>query len=248
MRKRVKILDCPIDCLNMQETLQLIENAIKEKSQLQHMVVNAALLVYMQRNKELYDSIVSSDIITADGQAVVWASKILGKPLPERVAALDVMERLVRLAYEKRYKVFFLGAKEKIVKKVVEKYTNEFSSEIIAGFRNGYFSEQEEQTIAQQIANSGANMLFVAISSPKKERFLCKYKDTLKDINFMLGVGGGFDVIAGKVKRAPLWMQKSGLEWFYRLIQEPRRMWKRYLITNTLFIWMIFKEWISRSK
>lgn len=229
----------------MQETIKAIDSCIKSRKKISHVVVNAAKIVNMQKNKELYDSVVSCDIINADGQSVVWASKFLGTPLPERVAGIDLMENLVKLSFEKKYRIYFFGAKEEIVRKVVEKYTNLYSKDIIAGYRNGYFNHEDEETIAQDIAYSKADILFVAISSPTKEIFLNKYKNTI-NVPFTMGVGGSFDVVAGKVKRAPLWMQKCGLEWFYRFLQEPRRMWKRYLITNSTFIWLVLKEKIKQ--
>ena len=151
------------------------------------------------------------------------------------------MIKIVELAHKKDYKVFFLGAKEDVVKSVVDKYTKQYSSNIIAGYRNGYFKKEEEQGIAKVIANSGANILFVAISSPAKENFLYENKKLLEKVNFVMGVGGSFDVVSGKVKRAPLWMQNFGLEWFYRFTQEPRRMWKRYLTGNAKFILLVIK-------
>lgn len=241
MQNRIEILNCPIDKLTMQETLDTIDNAIKTSTPIQHVVVNAAKLVYMQKDKKLYASVVNSDIINADGKAVVWASRFLGQPLPERVAGIDLMQNLVEMANRQGYRIFFLGAKEEIVKSVVEKYASQYDASIIAGYRNGYFSTEEEPEVARQISQSGADILFVAISSPKKEIFLNTYKEMI-EIPFIMGVGGSFDVVAGKTKRAPLWMQKSGLEWFYRLLQEPRRMWKRYLYTNTMFIYLVLKE------
>ena len=116
-----------------------------------------------------------------------------------------------------------------------------YSPKIIAGYRNGYFNKEEEKSIAQEIANSGADILFVAISSPTKEIFLNQYKDII-NTPFIMGVGGSFDVVSGKVERAPVWMQNAGLEWFYRFLQEPRRMWKRYLYTNSMFLWLVLKE------
>jgi len=241
MQSRINVLNCPIDRITMEETLNIIDKSIHNRTNLHHVVVNAAKMVHMQKDKELYDSVVSSDIINADGQAVVWASKFLGQPLPQRVSGIDLMQNLVKLAYEKQYKVFFFGAKEEVVKGVVDKYTTMYNHDIIAGYRNGYFNQNEEEAIAKQISQSKADILFVAISSPTKEIFLNNYKDII-DTPFIMGVGGSFDVVAGKVSRAPLWMQKYGLEWFYRFLQEPRRMWKRYLVTNSLFIWYIMKE------
>ena len=247
MYKRINILHCPIDTFTMDETIEQINRSIIDKTHLHHVVVNAAKMVHMQQDRELYESVVNSDIINADGQAIVWASRILGQPLSERVAGIDLMQNLVKLAYEKNYKVFFLGAKEEIVKSVVNKYSNMYNKNIIAGYRNGYFKQDEEESIANQIADSNADILFVAISSPKKEIFLNKYKDII-NTPFIMGVGGSFDVVSGKIKRAPLWMQNAGLEWFYRFLQEPGRMWKRYLYTNTMFLWLVLKEKLLNKK
>ena len=242
------LLNTYVDNLNMQETLLRVENAIESKKQLHHVVVNAGKIVDMQTDLQLRKSVNESDIINADGQSVVWASKILGKPLKERVAGIDLMINLVQIAHQKNYKIFLLGAKEDVVKKVVEMYSKQYSSNLVAGYRNGYFNKEDEEKIAKQISDSGANMLFVAISSPIKENFLSDNKELLKNVNFIMGVGGSFDVIAGKVKRAPLWMQRNGLEWFYRFIQEPKRMWKRYIVGNTKFILLVYKSKFFKGK
>lgn len=238
MKKRINLFNLPVDALTMQETLSLIENSIDENKPIHHVVVNAAKIVNAQKNMALRESIVNCDIINADGQAVVWASKILKKPLPERVAGIDLMEELVKLAAIKKYRIYFLGAKEEVVKKVADKYTLVYGKQIIAGYRNGYFSKEEETVIANEIAECKPDILFVAITSPKKEIFLNKYKDLIQ-APFVMGVGGSFDVVSGLVKRAPRWMQQSGLEWLYRVYQEPRRMWKRYLVTNSKFIGLL---------
>ena len=247
MSIRVQILNTTIDNLSMQETLALVQEKIKAGEQLHHVVVNAGKVVSMQKDSELRQSVNQSDIINADGQAVVWASRFLGKPLKERVAGIDLMANLVEMAHKNNYKIFLFGAKEDVVKTVVEKYSEIYSPNIIAGYRNGYFSPSEEKEIAQQIADSGTQMLFVAISSPIKENFLFKYRDILKNVNLIMGVGGSFDVVAGKTKRAPTWMQKAGLEWFYRFAQEPRRMWKRYLVGNSKFIYLVLRERFSKK-
>ena len=238
----INILNTKIHNLSTQETLDKIERAIQNKKQIHHVVVNAGKIVAMQTDLELQKSVNESDLINADGQSVVWASRFLGKPLKERVAGIDLMESLVKMAHIKKRKIFFLGAKEEVVKAVVEQYSEEFSPDIIAGYRNGYFDRMEEKKIAEQISKSGANILFVAISSPTKENFLYRNKKALHTVNFIMGVGGSFDVVSGKLKRAPVWMQNAGLEWFFRFAQEPKRMWKRYLIGNTKFILMVLKE------
>lgn len=241
MDQRVIVLDTPIDNLSMAETLDYIAAAIQHGGHLHHTVVNAGKIVAMQRDPQLRESVINADLINADGQGVVWASRWLGKPLKERVAGIDLMEELVRLASRNHYKVFFFGAKENIVSSVVRHYSELYSPDIIAGYRNGYFKKDEEPAIARQIADSGANILFVAISSPTKENFLYQNRETLRKVNFIMGVGGSFDVVSGLVKRAPRWMQRAGLEWLFRVYQEPKRMFKRYLIGNARFIALVFK-------
>ncbi len=248
MIKRIELCGAKIHKINMLETLLRIEKAIESNKQVHHVVVNAGKIVDMQSDPQLRKSVNESDLINVDGQAVVWASRFLGKPLKERVAGIDLMINLVELAHKNNYKIFFFGAKEEVVKKVVDVYTQTYSNNIIAGYRNGYFKKEEEKLIAEKISRSGANILFVAISSPTKENFLFQNKKILKNVNFIMGVGGSFDVVAGKVKRAPVWMQRFGLEWFYRFLQEPERMWKRYLIGNTKFILLVLKEKFNNAK
>jgi len=248
MGKKAILFNTPIDAISLQETVDRVEVAIRDNQQLHHIAVNVAKIVKMQTDKELYNSVVSADIISADGMPLVWVSRLFGTPIPERVTGVDLMQELVRLSARKNHKIYFLGASEEVVSSVVDRYKNDHGPEIVAGFRNGYFSEQEEKGIAQEIADSGANILFVAITSPKKENFLFRNKKLLQQVNFIMGVGGSFDVIAGKVKRAPQWMQRSGLEWFFRIVQEPGRMWKRYLVTNTLFTYYLVKEILGLAR
>ena len=238
---RITICDIPVDALTKQQTVTIIDNAIREKRLIHHVVINAVKVANARKNKVLMDSIVNCDIINADGQGIVWASHLLKKPLPERVTGIDLMKDLVKLAAQKGYRIFFFGGKEEIVKSVVDIYTKKYGNQIIAGFRNGYFIKEEEPAIAQQISDSKADILFVAMSSPKKEIFLNTYKDIIQTY-FIMGVGGSFDVVAGFVKRAPEWMQQWGMEWFFRVMQEPRRMWKRYLFGNSAFIYLVLKE------
>jgi N-acetylglucosaminyldiphosphoundecaprenol N-acetyl-beta-D-mannosaminyltransferase len=244
---KIDFLGIKVDALTMKETIVRINKTIENNERISHVVINAGKVVLMQKDSDLYKSVTSCDLISADGQSIVWAARFLGKKVPERVAGVDLMENLVKLAYEKKYKCFFFGSKEEVVKKVVDIYSRIYGPGIIAGYRNGYYSKEDESFIAKQIIESGTQLLFVAMTSPKKENFLFEYKDVLRNVNFTMGVGGTFDVIAGVTKRAPLWMRNSGLEWFYRFLQEPRRMWKRYLFGNSKFIWMVLKEKVRKS-
>ncbi|MDG1269446.1 MAG: WecB/TagA/CpsF family glycosyltransferase, partial [Ulvibacter sp.] len=144
--------------------------------------------------------------------------------------------------HEKKHTIYLLGAKQQVVEEVAARFKKKYNSSIIAGYRNGYFTPQQEAQIAKDISDSNAQMLFVGIASPLKEHFIHKHKEALKNINLIMGVGGSFDVLAGFTKRAPLWMQGIGMEWFFRFVQEPKRMWKRYLVGNTTFIYLVLKE------
>lgn len=244
---KVDLLGIAVDALTMEETLERIDRAILSKQGINHVVINAWTMVAMQDDEGLRKSVSSCDLISADGQSIVWACSYLGRPLPERVPGTEVMENLVERSAQKGFKVFFLGAKEEVVQKVVQIYSEKLGSEVIAGFRNGYFKAEEEEEIAKQIGESGAQILFIAMPSPQKENFIFNHNELMKGVVYKIGIGGAFDVVAGVTKRAPIWMQKNGLEWFYRFIQEPRRMWKRYFIGNFKYVFLILKE-KSRQK
>ena len=229
----------------MDETINHIENnVISHNINMQHVVINAAKIVYSQKNIELRNAINNSDLINIDGLPVVWALRFLGHKIPERVAGIDLFQNLVQLCAKKNYKPYFLGAKQSVLYEMITHFKANYPQLNIAGYHHGYFNENEEQEIADDIKNSKADMLFIGIASPKKELFLDKYTKFM-NVPFSMGVGGSFDVLSGKTKRAPLWMQKIGMEWFYRVLQEPKRMWKRYLITNILFFKYLIKEKFS---
>ncbi|MGG7034893.1 MAG: WecB/TagA/CpsF family glycosyltransferase [Flavobacterium sp.] len=240
--ERISLLGTYVDNLSMNETIEIIENAIRENKQIHQADVNAGKIVAMQTDEALRISVNEADIINADGQPVLWTARLFNKPLKERVSGVDLFTRLIEKAHQKNYKIFLLGAKQEVVELVNQRISKEYSPDIVAGFANGYFNENQENEIINQIISCKPQMLFVAMTSPYKEIFLHKYKNDLKDVNFIMGVGGSFDVYSGKIKRAPLWMQKSGLEWFFRFTQDPLRMWKRYLIGNTKFILLVLKE------
>lgn len=247
MNDRITLMGCHVDNLSMEETLGRIEQFIQSGRPHQHVVVNVDKLVKASRDPGLRQIINDCALINADGMPVVWASRLLGKPLKERVAGVDLFEALMRRAGEKGWRVFLLGAREEVVSKVAETYQRKYPRLQLAGYRNGYWKgEAEEAEVARQVRDSRADLLFVAISSPKKEQFLGRYQAEMK-IPFAMGVGGTFDVAIGRVKRAPVWMQKSGLEWFYRFLQEPRRMFRRYFIDDMAFIWLFIKEAARRS-
>lgn len=241
MTNRIEMMGCQVDNLSMEETLQTIEGFIKSGLPHQHVVVNVDKLVKASRDPELRRIINECALINVDGMPVVWASRLLGKGLKERVAGVDLFESLMHRSSEKGWRVFLLGAKEEVVSGVKTLYEKKYPGLVVAGYRNGYWKADEEAGVVEQIKAAKADLLFVAISSPKKEQFLGRYQAEMK-IPFAMGVGGTFDVAVGKVKRAPLWMQQAGLEWFYRFLQEPRRMFKRYFVDDMAFFWLLLKE------
>ncbi|WP_064664288.1 WecB/TagA/CpsF family glycosyltransferase [Pseudoalteromonas sp. MQS005] len=241
--KRIEFLKAPMDIATMQETVSFIENRIEQKQFLQHVVVNVAKIVNMQKDLVLAESVKACEVINIDGMGVVFGARFLGHNVPERVAGVDLFHELLAMSAKRDFPVFLLGATEEVVSKTVNKVKAQNPNLNIAGYNDGYFWDDEEAVVTK-IRESGAKLLFVAITSPKKENFINKWQDKL-GVDFVMGVGGTFDVVAGKVKRAPQWMQKAGLEWLYRVIQEPGRMWKRYLITNSKFAYLLIKNKFS---
>lgn len=231
----------PVKAMTMSQALDLIDKAISLSTPLQIGVINAAKVVNMYRDPDLGADVRSSDIIFADGASVVWASRLLGDPLPERVAGIDLMTGMLERGQKNNYKVYLFGATEEVNQSVALRIATDFPGVILAGRRNGYYSPEEEEAIAEDIAQAQPDILFVAITSPKKEQFLAKWSNHI-NVPICHGVGGSFDVYAGKVKRAPLLWQRCGMEWLYRLVQEPRRLWRRYLVTNALFFWLTIRE------
>ncbi len=242
--KRIEFLGAEMDVATMEETVEWLDRRIGTHQFTQHVVVNVAKLVNMRSDAGLRASVGACDIINIDGMGVVWGGRMLGLEIAEKVSGIDLFHKLLAMASRRGYPVFLLGARQEVVEKAVKVLQEQYSQLEIAGFHHGYFWDDEEAVI-DAVRASGARLLFVAISSPKKENFINKWKERL-GVDFVMGVGGTFDVVAGKVKRAPEWMQKSGLEWLYRVIQEPRRMWKRYLVTNSKFAWLLLKAKFSK--
>jgi N-acetylglucosaminyldiphosphoundecaprenol N-acetyl-beta-D-mannosaminyltransferase len=206
---------------------------------------NASHLCMMRRDPELARACQAGDLTVADGMSVVWALRAAGQPVPERVAGVDLMARLLAAAGEHRLRVYFLGAKREVVTTLVERCRTQYPGLEIAGFRDGYFGPDDHPGIVEEIRASGAHMLFVGMPTPFKETWCERHRQRL-DVPVIMGVGGSFDVLAGFIRRAPVWVQSMGLEWFWRLLMEPRKLMKRYLTTNTEFIWRAGREIIAR--
>jgi len=242
---RVDLMGCQIDNLSLEETLRRVEDFIASGRPHQHVVVNVDKLVKARDDEQLRRIINDCALVNADGMPVVWASWLLGQPLKERVAGVDLFEALMKRSAEKGWRVYLLGAREEVVLRVKEIFEGLYPALQIAGHRNGYWKPHEENEVVEKIVLARADILFVAISSPKKEQFLGAYQERMR-IPFAMGVGGSFDVASGRLKRAPRWMRRCGLEWFFRFLQEPRRMFRRYFIDDMAFFGMLAREWWRR--
>lgn len=231
----------PIAATTLDDVVAQCETAIRHGRELSIGVVNAAKIVHLRSDDRLRDSVLSCDVIVADGQSVVAASRVLGQTLPERVAGIDLFYRLLELADRERFSVFLLGATPAVLDMVVAEVSRRWPGVRIAGYRDGYFRDEQADEVAEQIRESGADMLFIGMSSPRKENFIAAHAQHLK-VRVLHGVGGSFDVLAGVTKRAPQQVQKLGLEWAYRVAQEPRRLWRRYATTNTAFVVLTLRE------
>ncbi|MEV7521437.1 WecB/TagA/CpsF family glycosyltransferase [Streptomyces sp. NPDC091371] len=235
-----------LDPLTMDETVQRCLDAVGRGEQIEIGMVNAAKLVNMRRDPRLAEAVAGCDLVLADGQAVVWAGRVLGVRLPERVAGIDLFMRLLAAAEVADIPVYLLGARQDVLEQMLRRISERFPKLRVAGSRNGYFDDSAQGPIADAVAQSGARLLFLGMTSPKKEIFTAGYGKRT-GAHVVHGVGGSFDILAGITKRAPLRWQRMGLEWFYRALQEPRRLGKRYLTTNAAFLAMTARELVRRT-
>ncbi|MGR4880751.1 WecB/TagA/CpsF family glycosyltransferase [Streptomyces sp. LARHCF249] len=246
MSRRQSLFGVGLDPLTMDETVRRCLDAVRRGERIEIGMVNAAKLVNMRRDPRLARAVADCDLVLADGQAVVWAGRVLGVRLPERVAGIDLFMRLLAAAEAADISVYLLGAKQQVLEMMLHQISERFPKLRVAGSRNGYFADSEQEAIADAIADSRAQLLFLGMTSPKKEIFTAGYGDRT-GAHVVHGVGGSFDILAGITKRAPVVWQRMGLEWCYRALQEPRRLGKRYLTTNTAFLLMTVRELIRRT-
>jgi N-acetylglucosaminyldiphosphoundecaprenol N-acetyl-beta-D-mannosaminyltransferase len=244
MQGRANILGCEIDRLDMAQTVERCRELIESGGVSQHVAINAAKLVAMADDPKLREVVRRCSLVNADGQAVIWASLLLGDPLPARVAGIDLMQELLALASQRGYRVYILGARQNVLERAVARIRDRHPDVDLVGFRDGYFSGDDDARVAAEIAACEPDVLFVAMSSPRKEYFLGTYGSCIQ-APLVMGVGGSIDVIAGVKRRAPKPMQAAGLEWLFRMIQEPRRMFPRYARTNGRFVWLVARAWLA---
>ena len=227
----MKILGVKIDQVDCQKTLEIINQFIIEKQPKQIVTVNPEFVMTALKDREFKNILNKADLAIPDGIGIIWASRILGKSLKERVTGTDLVEKLAELSSQKGYSTYFLGAEEGIAKKAALKLKARYSELRIAGYEAG---SPYDYAAVLRIKKAKPSILFVAFGHPKQEKWIFKYKKTL-GVPVSIGVGGAFDYISGKIPRAPLWVQKIGFEWFYRLIKEPWRAKRQFVLIKFIF-------------
>lgn len=242
---RTEFLGVPIDLLTLDQTVARAVDAMLMRTPTQHVAINVAKLVNSRRDPELKRDVCESHIVGVDGMGIVWGARALGIAIPERVAGVDLMERLLEVCSLMDFRPYFLGARKDVLDRAIVEAIRRWPGLTFAGSRDGYFSADEEDDVVEDIRRSAADCLFIAMPTPRKERFLHQHRGTL-GVPFIMGVGGSIDVLAGHVTRAPLRLQRAGLEWLYRTYQEPRRMWWRYANTNIAYAGLLARELFNR--
>ena len=220
---RICILGRPVDCLTAEQAAAEISLAWERKAFFHVVTANAEMLYQSTRDRALAAVIEEAELVTADGIGVVLASRLLGRPVPERVAGYDLMLKCLEMAAQRGIPVFFFGARPGVLQDAVLAASCRFSGLQVVGSRHGYFKEEEEEGIARQISLQEPGLLLVALGVPKQEKWISRFRGILPTCT-VIGVGGSFDVLSGKVRRAPGWVQRAGLEWLYRIFREPSRL------------------------
>ncbi len=241
---RSRILDCPVDILTREETLEAARYAMKHRQPCMHVSLNVAKLINARTNGDLAGDIATANIVSIDGMGIALALRLMGHDTAPRLAGIDMFDALMDVCAAEGYRPFLLGASKDVLTGAIVRLKQGKPALNFAGAHHGYF-DGHDTDIVRLIQSARPDCLFLAMPSPRKERFMAQWKDSL-DVPFVMGIGGTLDVISGKIARAPPFIQRAGFEWLYRLAQEPRRMWRRYLSTNLQFAGLLVRAIIAR--
>lgn len=240
-------MGCYVDCLTRQATRErIVELMMSGQTPLTHAVINAGKVASYHADAALREAIAAADIVSADGQAIVWFGRLSGVPIPERVTGIDLMSDLLEEANRYAWRVYLLGGTEAVVHQTLQHIQARYPGLGALAGRNGYFAADEEEAICDSMAAWHPDIVFLGMNTPKKE--LLAYTQLHRmGSKLVMGVGGAFDVWAGTTRRAPVILQRFGLEWFFRFLQEPLRMWRRYIFGNVRFLYL-WGLWIKNGR
>ena len=242
--ERADMFGVPLARIDMEGALARVEQFVAEQSP--HMVVTSDTpgIVRAHDDPEFQEIVRGADMVTADGRGVVWMARVLGLPVTDRVSGVDLMQRICQRAAERGYSVYLLGAEPGVAEKAAESLRSRYPSLRVVGMQHGYFTPEEEPTVVRQVAEAHPDILFVAFGAPKQEQWIRRHLAELQ-VPVAIGVGGSLDVFAGRVPRAPRWMQRAGLEWLYRVLRQPSRLPRA--LTVPRLIWMTLREALRRK-
>jgi N-acetylglucosaminyldiphosphoundecaprenol N-acetyl-beta-D-mannosaminyltransferase len=239
MLKQIELFGIKISKMNMRETLSYLMNAVEQRTPTQVITANPIMIMAALEDEIYKNMMQQAELIVPDGAGIVWAANVLRNPVQERVPGIDLMIELLGAAQEKQWKVYFLGASQEVIEAAVERLRNQFPNLNICGYRNGYFGPAEDAAVIAELKAQAPDLLFVGRAANQQEPWIHQHKLNLH-IPIMMGVGGSYDVLSGKLKRAPFIWQKMRLEWLYRLLQEPWR-YKR-MVQLPKFMWRVYRN------
>ena len=237
--EKLPIFGVPFSTMNMQNTVRYLTEAIERREANHVITANPIMVMAAVNDPQMLQIMQRADLVVPDGAGIVWAANYVNRPLPERVTGFDLLHHLMKLGDEREWRVFLLGTSQEIITEAARRLALQYPNVQIVGVRNGFFGEDEDHEVVSQIQEAAPDILFVARSAATQEPWIAKYRNEL-NVPVMMGVGGSFDVISGKLKRAPRLFQKMRLEWFYRLMKEPWRF-KRMLALPE-FMWKVIRE------
>lgn len=241
---RIKFMNTEIDNLTMQEALQAIDELIQKNKSAYVVTPNVDHIVQLERGGEICDAYKNADLILADGKPLLWIAKWYGTPIKEKISGSDLFPPLCSLAAKKGYKMFFLGAAEGVAARAADNLTAHYPGLNVVGTYSPPFGFEKDsfemRKIEKMITDTKPHILILGLGTPKQEKFILQYRERL-GVPVSIGLGASLDFEAGNVKRAPKWMSEHGLEWLFRITQDPKRMAKRYLVDDTKILALVWK-------
>jgi N-acetylglucosaminyldiphosphoundecaprenol N-acetyl-beta-D-mannosaminyltransferase len=241
MKKRVSILNVPVHDVSLAETAAAAREAVLNGKRLRVVTANPEIICRAASETGLRAAVAGADLVTADGVGVLWAARRLGQPLRERVTGIDLVQALFQLGGGMGWRVFLLGGRPGVAAEAAERQ-GELYPGLIFAYAHGYFTPEEEEALTERIRAFRPQVLLAGLGAPRQEIWLDAHMDLAA---VSIGVGGAFDVLAGRKKRAPLWIQRAGCEWLYRLIREPGRFRRQWVLP--LFVWRVMREYYGRG-